>query len=66
MRRFLRRWWRRLWYPRIRLPGKYPWGEPDPLPRGTVLIEADFPIVADGKGGVTVITGPRASAPRTR
>jgi hypothetical protein len=52
----IRKLFRRLFRPRpIRLPGTYPWKAPKPLPAGTVLIDCDPPIVADGKGGVTVL-----------
>lgn len=43
----IRRWLRRRHAPK--------WvGEP--LPYGTVLIDGKFPVCADGKGGITVLT----------
>lgn len=51
----IRRVWRRAFPPKpIRLPGKFPWVKPKPLAFGTVLIEGNPPVIADGKGGVTV------------
>lgn len=54
LRRSIRQLWRRLFPPRVlRIPGKFPWKLPAPLPFGTPLVEGTD-IVADGKGGVTV------------
>ena len=55
MRRLLRRLrniWRRAFPPRaIRIPGKFPWVQPGPLPMGTLLTETkDYKVVADGRG----------------
>lgn len=64
MIRSLRRWWRRIIYPPIRIPGTYPWNRPAHLTRGTPLIGGgrDFVIVADGKGGVMPMRRDQARA----
>lgn len=49
----IRRAWRRIWPAKaVRIPGKFPWTQPAPLPFGTVLIDGERPVLADGKGGV--------------
>lgn len=59
MIRRLRRIWDRLFPPKpIRLPGKWPWVVAKPLPYGSILINSSPPIIADGKGGVTVALTP--------
>lgn len=56
--RFVRRTWERAFPPRaIRIPGKFPWKQPAPLAFGTVLLDGDFPVIADGKGGIVVGDG---------
>lgn len=56
LRRRVRQWWRIIFPPRaLRIPGKWPWAQPAPLARGTVLIDGIYPVVADGDGGVMVL-----------
>lgn len=56
LRRRIRQWWRIIFPPRaLRIPGKWPWAQPPHLERGTMLIEGEHPIVADGNGGVMAI-----------
>lgn len=71
---FFRKALRRIFPPRaVRIPGKFPWVQPKPLPFGTILIDVSpgsaFRCIADGKGGITTqYVGPkprRASRSRT-